>query len=71
MEVDLHKVDVSDNAGEARPRRRYSDLIGDVLQKTHYCSCVSFPLSTRNRRTCKTRCMNATEVKIVCKDRIT
>ena len=57
----VYKVDVSGNAGRGRPRKAYSDLIGEVLQNGRMHS-------SRNRRACITRCMNVDEAKGVCKD---
>ena len=58
----IYMADVNGNAGRGRPRKTYPDLIGEVLQKGRV-------RSTRNRRTCMTRCMKVDEAKGVCKDR--
>ena len=59
----IYKSDVSGNAGRERTRRKYIDIIVEVLQKGQ-------ARSTRNRRTpCMIRYMNVDEARGLCKAR--
>jgi hypothetical protein len=59
---EIYEADVGGNAGRGRPRRKFLDQIGEVLEKSQ-------ARTTRNWRACMRNLMTVEEAKDVCKDR--